>query len=370
MKTQVLIVDERAPEGAALARLLADAADLAMVGVVANSEEALRLIMDREPEVVVLGPLAGRGQELRCLEKLGRATPRPAFVVVAEEEDPRQAEQALKAGASGYLSLASATLRLPDVVREVAQGHISISRRLSERFLQRMTRGHGGDDRDPSRILSTREMEILLLTGQGLEAKEIAEQLSISPRTVDVHRANIRTKLGLHGAHELVRFAMQWDRRRAQEERLKDFGRKASPLLLVEDDEVDIRGVERALDRLGCDVELVATRTGEEALHYLRSGRNPVPRLVLLDIKMPGMDGAEFLNELRRVPELHSLPVVVLSASRLEEDRRRMYSLGVSGYLVKPATSKELTEMIGLLANYWSANEPPPEMSRITSTAA
>ena len=75
---------------------------------------------------------------------------------------------------------------------------------------------------------------------------------------------------------------------------------------------------------------------------------------------MPGLNGYEFIAELRQDPRLTTLPVVVLTASQRDEDKARMYSQGVAGYLVKPTTSTEYLEMFRTLAQYWSMNERPP----------
>ena len=274
------------------------------------------------------------------------------------------AERALKAGALGYVSPQHRGPGLVAAVRQVARRQVVVSPEIRgypaaepDREAARTRR------RIPSRVLSEREMEVFELTGQGLEAKEIAARFSISPRTVDVHRANIRNKLGIQGAHELMRFAMLWAQQQQDGERMRAFGRKASPLLLVEDDEVDILNVDRALRELDAGVELVAARTAEEALTYLRTPDKPRPGLVLLDLKMPGMDGREFLATVRKDAALRSLPVVVLTASQLDEDKLRMHSLGITGYLTKPASPAEFSAAPGparpLLEHQRTSARPP-----------
>jgi DNA-binding NarL/FixJ family response regulator len=252
-------------------------------------------------------------------------------------------------------------------VREVANGQMVVSPKLRDALLRNLRRDRPVASKDPASVLSEREMGVFELTGQGLEAKEIAERFSISPRTVDVHRANIRNKLGIQGAHELMRYALLWTGRRQEAERMRAFARNASPLLLVEDDEVDILNVDRALQELNTGTELLVARTAEEALTRLRAPDGPRPGLLLLDLKMPGMDGHEFLKAVRQDARLRSLPVVVLTGSQLEEDRQQMYSLGITGYVTKPATPAEFIQRLGLLARYWSVNEPPPRNTLATA---
>jgi DNA-binding NarL/FixJ family response regulator len=217
-----------------------------------------------------------------------------------------------------------------------------------------------GVDSSPEDILTDRELEVFQLTGEGFEAKEIGDRLGISPRTVDVHRANIRQKLGLNSVHELMRYATAWQQNRARADRLQRFCREKRPLLLVEDDEVDVLSLERALARLPAAFPIEVARHGEAALQWLRSEGHSLPFLILLDINMPRMNGHEFLAELRRDPQLRTLPVAVLTTSPHEADRDRLYQLGIMAYLVKPTRSEEYVEMLRSLAEFWSFNSPPP----------
>jgi len=142
-------------------------------------------------------------------------------------------------------------------------------------------------------------------------------------------------------------------------------------ILVVEDDADDALLLQRALGRSSFAMPVQFVRDGQEAVDYLEGRdpfmdrrRHPLPSLILLDLKMPRMDGFEVLEWLRQQPVLGRLLVVVLSASPREEDINRAYALGANSYLVKPNDSAQLNELVMRLEKYWlltCARIPSPE---------
>jgi CheY-like chemotaxis protein len=129
-------------------------------------------------------------------------------------------------------------------------------------------------------------------------------------------------------------------------------------ILLVEDDEVDVMNVKRAFEKAHIANPLFVANNGLEALQKLRSRDIPNHRrLILLDLNMPKMNGIEFLRELRKDPELCSLPVVVLTTSRMDRDKIESYRLNVAGYLLKPVTFATFCELMVTLNKYWALVE-------------
>jgi len=144
------------------------------------------------------------------------------------------------------------------------------------------------------------------------------------------------------------------------------------PILLVEDNPRDLDLALRALARTNLANEVVVARDGEEAWHYLaREGnfadRPPGnPAVVLLDLKLPKIDGNELLERIRNHPEMEQMPVVMLTASREESDVARSYKLGVNAYVVKPLSFADFMEAIRDLGVFWGVlNEPPPGSLRM-----
>ncbi|OUC12685.1 MAG: two-component system response regulator [Alkalinema sp. CACIAM 70d] len=134
-------------------------------------------------------------------------------------------------------------------------------------------------------------------------------------------------------------------------------------ILLVEDDEVDVMNVQRALKKNGLEVPLHRAANGLEALNMLRHDSkhlaHPGHLLILLDLNMPKMGGLEFLQELRRDPDLRHIPVVVLTTSKQESDRVAAYELNVAGYIVKPITFSSFVETMNVISQYWLLSEMP-----------
>jgi two-component system response regulator len=130
-------------------------------------------------------------------------------------------------------------------------------------------------------------------------------------------------------------------------------------ILLVEDSADDAELTIRAIrnNKIANRIELV--RDGVEAIEYLESGR-PLPRLVLLDLKLPRMNGLEVLQKIRNNPKTRIIPVVVLTSSREEPDVAAAYDLGVNSYIVKPVEFEDFVKAVTNAGLYWMLlNEPP-----------
>jgi CheY-like chemotaxis protein len=143
------------------------------------------------------------------------------------------------------------------------------------------------------------------------------------------------------------------------------------PILLVEDNPNDLELTLIALAKSQLANEVVVLRDGAEALDYLFrrgefSGRSVGnPAVILLDLKLPKVDGLEVLKEIREAEALKSVPVVMLTSSKEEQDVVRSYELGVNAYVVKPVDFAEFVRAIADLGIFWAVlNEPPPGSRR------
>ena len=139
-------------------------------------------------------------------------------------------------------------------------------------------------------------------------------------------------------------------------------------VLLVEDSDADAEMTLRTLRRRGIANRIERVHDGVEALDYLRvqgahaERRSGMPRLVLLDLKMPRMDGLQVLREMKADARLRKIPVVMMTSSREEGDLIESYELGVNSYVVKPVDFGEFAETIAQVGMYWMiANQAPGE---------
>jgi CheY-like chemotaxis protein len=136
------------------------------------------------------------------------------------------------------------------------------------------------------------------------------------------------------------------------------------PILLVEDNPMDLDLTLQALEGNGVANPIVACRDGEEALEYMNKHRSPgdlqVPIVVLLDLRLPKVDGIEVLKQARSDPVWRQVPIVVMTTSRESRDIEAAYGLGVNSYIVKPVDFLTFTEVVKSIKVYWLlTNEPP-----------
>ncbi|MCK4469069.1 MAG: response regulator [Desulfobacterales bacterium] len=140
-----------------------------------------------------------------------------------------------------------------------------------------------------------------------------------------------------------------------------------SNILLVEDEEAHAQLTRRAIRKAGNANRIDVIYDGEEALDYLFNGgkyadksKYPCPGLILLDIKLPGIDGIEVLQKIKQHPNLKKIPVIMLTTSDREEDIARSYDYHANSYLTKPVGFKEFEEKIGQIDFYWMILNRPP----------
>jgi CheY-like chemotaxis protein len=142
--------------------------------------------------------------------------------------------------------------------------------------------------------------------------------------------------------------------------------RKSEPILIAEDDPRDVLLLKRALQKNGVKAGIRFVADGVEAMNYL-SGKapyanraaNPFPGIIYVDLKMPRLDGLEFLRWMRNNPQHLIIPVIVFSASTLESDIKSAYELGAHAYIPKPQTFDELVEVVRITLEFWSLCERP-----------
>ncbi len=133
----------------------------------------------------------------------------------------------------------------------------------------------------------------------------------------------------------------------------------SQPILLIEDDKVDAMTVQRAFKELHVSNAVVHVENGEEALTYLQAPSVQRPCLMLLDLNMPVMNGIEFLQAVKRLPELKRIPIVALTTSDEQQDKVESFELGVAGYMRKPVEYRQFVDIMRTIDAYWTISELP-----------
>lgn len=132
---------------------------------------------------------------------------------------------------------------------------------------------------------------------------------------------------------------------------------ESRPILLVDDDKVDVMTVKRAVKKLNINNPIEVAANGEEAIRFLKESENPTPGLILLDINMPRMNGIEFLREREKDVSLKKIPVIMLTSSREDQDRLESFQHSIAGYMIKPVNFDQFVKMMDTINGYWSISE-------------
>ncbi len=208
----VLIVDDHPVVRKGIAQLIASEPGFVVIGEAETANDGMRLIREVRPDVCVVDlTLKGMsGMELiRAVRQEGIKT---ALLVVSMHDERVYAERCLRLGANGYVMKDEAADAIVTAIRKVMDGGTYLSERLMSATVNRLVGGKAEVASKGSMVasLSDRELEVFHLIGRGMTTRAIAEELDLSVKTVEAHKANIKTKLGLKSAPELQRLAVTW----------------------------------------------------------------------------------------------------------------------------------------------------------------
>lgn len=195
---------------AGMAALIQNEPDLEVCAQAGTTAAALDLVARHRPDLVLTDlTLPGSGG-MELIKDLAALHPGLPVLVVSMHDELLHAERALRAGARGYLMKEAGGERLLTAIRQVLSGQVYVSERMSARILDAFSGRRPRSSVSPIQQLSDREFEVFQLIGQGRSTRDIARQLHLSPKTVDVHRAHIKEKLQIKTATALVRHAVRW----------------------------------------------------------------------------------------------------------------------------------------------------------------
>jgi DNA-binding NarL/FixJ family response regulator len=206
----ILLVDDHSFMRAGLAQLIDRQPDMVVCGEAGNPIEAMQQLARTKP-VLVLTDLTMPGRSgLEFIKDLRATDPTISILVISMHDEAVYAERVLRAGARGYIMKGAGGESLLTALRQVLRGEVYVSPQMSARILENLSGGRPRGSSSPIEKLTDREFEIFQLIGQGKSTRDIAEQLHLSPKTVDVHRTHLKEKLELKDATALIRHAVRW----------------------------------------------------------------------------------------------------------------------------------------------------------------
>ena len=210
MPKQIYIVEDHPVVRRGLASLVEPEPDLTISGEASSAREARRHLSETTPDLVLLDLSLEEGSGLSLLEHLHATQPDLPILVVSMHDEALYARRALDNGALGYLMKSNATEEIVEAARQVLDGNVYLSAEMTSMIVsERVGDGEPGN-MSPLDALTDRELEVLMLLGEGHERREIAETLALSPKTIDTYKKNLQEKLSLSSNAGLRRYAAVW----------------------------------------------------------------------------------------------------------------------------------------------------------------
>jgi DNA-binding NarL/FixJ family response regulator len=216
-KARILLVDDHAVVRFGIAQLINRQPDLEVCGEEENAGAALSAAERLKPDLVIADLSLKDSSGLELVRNLKARFPTMPILVLSVHDESVYAEVAFRAGAHGYLMKDQALEKVLEAIRRVLGGSVYVSDAMAVKLLQKQLQGHGVSGTSPADLLSDRELEVFELIGRWKTTRQIAQELHISVKTVEYYREQIKRKLGLKNAAELVQHATAWVERTASQ---------------------------------------------------------------------------------------------------------------------------------------------------------
>jgi DNA-binding NarL/FixJ family response regulator len=213
-KKSVVIVDDHPLVRDSVARLINHEPDLAVCGEAENGDEALRIIGQAKPHLVIADITLKHSSGLELIKTIKAEFPDVPVLVLSMHDESLYADRALRAGASGYVTKHQPAEEVLLAVRRVIDGNIYLSEKMTSTYLKTLVTSGSKAVQPAVDRLADRELEVLNLIGRGMTVRDIARELQLATPTVETYRARIKEKLNLRNAAELQHFAFRWVRER------------------------------------------------------------------------------------------------------------------------------------------------------------
>jgi DNA-binding NarL/FixJ family response regulator len=213
-KNNVLIVDDHPIVRQGIAQLINRENDMQVCCEAGDADQALEVIAKDAggciADIALVDMSLPGISGIELVKILRSRFPEMQILMISTHDESLYAERALRAGAKGYIMKQEATEKVLIAIRHILSGEVYLSEKMRSKMLQRIIDNRFETPTSPVSHLSDKEIDVLRLIGKGLRTSDIALELNRSVKTVEAHRANLKEKLGLKNATELVRFAVQW----------------------------------------------------------------------------------------------------------------------------------------------------------------
>lgn len=206
MSIRILIADDHGVIRGGLRALLAAFSDISVVGEASDGGEAITKAMELKPDILLMDMSMPNIDGIEATRQLSKILPNLRILILTVHEDESLLKEAIRAGASGYVVKRAAEEDLIHAIRVVARGDLYVHPSMTRALFHEPSQTTSTKSSEVE-TLTLREIEILQLLAKGYTSRQIADQLSLSPRTVEGHRANLSGKLGLRSRVELVEYA-------------------------------------------------------------------------------------------------------------------------------------------------------------------
>ncbi len=347
----VFIIDDQPLFRQALRASLSNIEDIRVEGDCGVSDDAINLVDSLAPCIVLADSTPPDQNGLRLVRRLTQRCPNSAIIVMTPLADDAELFEAIRSGASAYLTKKSTAEEILTAIRQVQQGDFPLNESLisSPRVAERVLMEFQGLARSQqlqniTAPLSPREMEVLELIRDGFMNKEIALQLSLTEQTVKSHVTSILRKLDVNDRTQAVLTAVRqgWMTLH-REESNGDGHRDRVKVLVVDDHQKIVDAVTLCLKLRWPSAKVVAAYDGASGLHMVESEN---PDIVILDVGLPEMDGLQVLEKVRRFSQV---PIIMLTVRDQDTDIARALRLGADDYVTKPFSHVEFLARVEAL---------------------
>jgi DNA-binding NarL/FixJ family response regulator len=210
-KKRIVLVDDHPMMRQGLSALIQNEPDLEVVGEAENAAQALDVVTKLKPDLVLADITLPDKNGIELIKDIHAHGPNPPDVlVISMHDEALYVERVLRAGGRGYIMKQEGGKKLMVAIRQVLSGQVYVSEKMSSKILEIFSGRRQESASSPVETLTDREFEVFQLIGKGLTTLQMAHELHVSNKTVEVHRANIKAKLKLKTAPELLRYAVRW----------------------------------------------------------------------------------------------------------------------------------------------------------------